>query len=135
MSDYLSEVRKQFEKDLFATETTGITIVDVGDNSAKCMLQLSDKHRNAMGAVMGGAIYTLADFAFAVAANHEVLNTVSISADIKFINATNGSVLYAEAQCVKMGKTSSFYDVIIYDDCDSLISKVSIVGVKVNIQK
>lgn len=135
MSDYLSDVRKRFGKDSFASETTGIEIVDVGDNRAKCMLQLSNKHRNAMGAVMGGVIYTLADFAFAVAANHDILDTVSISGDIKFINSTKGNVLYADAQCLKSGRTSSFYEVIIYDDYDRLISKVSIVGVNINIHK
>lgn len=135
MSDYLSDVRKRFGKDSFASETTGIEIVDVGDNRAKCMLQLSNKHRNAMGAVMGGVIYTLADFAFAVAANHDILDTVSTSGDIKFINSTKGNVLYADAQCLKSGRTSSFYEVIIYDDYDRLISKVSIVGVNINIHK
>lgn len=85
MEDYLSEVQERFKKDLFATETTGIEIIDVGDHSAKCVLHLTSKHLNAMGAVMGGVIYTLADFAFAVAANHAVLDTVSVSGDIKFI--------------------------------------------------
>ena len=133
MVDYLSEVQERFKKDLFATETTGIEILDVGENYAKCVLCLTSKHLNAMGAVMGGVIYTLADFAFAVAANHAVLNTVSVSGDIKFINPTKGKSLYAEAKCLKNGRTTSFYDITITDDCDNVISKVSIVGTRVNI--
>ncbi len=29
----------------------------------KCSLKIEDRHRNAMGAVMGGVYFTLADFA------------------------------------------------------------------------
>ena len=133
MTDYLSEVQERFKKDLFATETTGIDIIEVGDHYAKCVLHLASKHRNAMGAVMGGVIYTLADFTFAVAANHAVLNTVSVSGDIKFINSTKGNSLYAEARCLKNGKTTGFYDITINDDSGNIISKVSIVGARVNI--
>lgn len=68
MQKTLDEVRKLFKKDRFATES-GAVINEIGERYAKCSLKLSDSHRNALGAVMGGAIFTLADFAFAVAAN------------------------------------------------------------------
>ena len=57
-----------FSKDRFATDN-GAVIAEVDDHYAKCILQLEDRHRNAMGAVMGGVYFTLADFAFAVASN------------------------------------------------------------------
>ena len=79
MTVCLPEVRKRFADDLYATQTTGIEIVEVGELYVKCMLHLAAKHKNAMGAVMGGVLYTLADFAFAVAANYDTLTTVSIS--------------------------------------------------------
>lgn len=135
MGEYLSEIQERFKKDLFATKTTGVEIVAVGEYYAKCILSLTSKHRNAMGEVMGGVIYTLADFAFAVAANHKVLNTVSTSGDIKFLKSTKGNILYAEARCLKNGRTTCFYDITINDDCGSMISKVSIVGTKINVQK
>ncbi len=59
---------KLFENDRFATEN-GAVIEEVEEHYAKCSLKLGSRHRNAMGAVMGGVYFTLADFAFAVAAN------------------------------------------------------------------
>ena len=59
---------KLFENDRFATEN-GAVIEEVEEHYAKCSLKLGSHHRNAMGAVMGGVYFTLADFAFAVAAN------------------------------------------------------------------
>ena len=66
----LEEVRCIFESDRFATEN-GAVIDEIGDHSATCSLVITDSHRNAMGAVMGGTYFMLADFAFAVAANWE----------------------------------------------------------------
>ena len=47
------ETVRLFEKDRFATDN-GAVIEDVSDHYAKCVLKVEDRHRNAMGAVMGG---------------------------------------------------------------------------------
>ena len=77
----LQEVREIFEADRFAVEN-GAVIDEIGDHSATCSLVVTDSHRNAMGAVMGGVYFMLADFAFAVAANAEKLGCVSMHSDI-----------------------------------------------------
>ena len=51
----LEEVRQRFQGDRFATEN-GAVIDAIGEGYAKCSMELSDSHRNAAGAVMGGAI-------------------------------------------------------------------------------
>ena len=79
----LQEVRHIFENDRFATEN-GAVIEDIGNRSATCSLVITDSHRNAMGAVMGGTYFMLADFAFAVAANWEKMGCVSLHSDISF---------------------------------------------------
>ena len=128
MVDYLSEVQERFKKDLFATETTGIEIIDVGDHSAKCVLHLTSKHLNAMGAVMGGVIYTLADFAFAVAANWEKMGCVSLHSDISFLGVPKGKKLIAKAFCVKDGKTTACYRVDVTDELGNLTATVTTIG-------
>lgn len=60
----LAQVRELFQDDRFAT-LNGAQITEIGDHFAKCELELEKRHRNALGAVMGGATFTLADFAFA----------------------------------------------------------------------
>ena len=85
----LEEVREIFAGDRFATEN-GAVIEEIGDHSATCSLQITDSHRNAMGAVMGGTYFMLADFAFAVAANWEKMGCVSLRSDISFLCAAKG---------------------------------------------
>ena len=75
---------KLFENDRFATEN-GAVIEEVEEHYAKCSLKLGSRHRNAMGAVMGGVYFTLADFAFAVAANWQGTGTVSLHSDIAYL--------------------------------------------------
>ena len=125
----LEDARKFFAKDLYAAELSGIEIDEIGDYYARCSMKLTPKHRNAYGAIMGGAIYTLADFAFAVAANFDKeMATVSVVGTASYMSATEGSVLYAEAKLIKDGKTNCFYEVKITDDLDKIIAVVSFNG-------
>ena len=123
----LEEVRKIFEGDRFATEN-GAVIEEVGDRSATCSLLITDSHRNAMGAVMGGVYFTLADFAFAVAANWENMGCVSLHSDISFLGAAKGKKLIAKAVCVKDGKSTACYRVEVTDDLGNLTATVTATG-------
>ena len=67
------KAREVFANDHYATEATGATIDKVERRMAECSLTLADKHRNALGAVMGGVMFTLADLAFAAAAKAQHL--------------------------------------------------------------
>ena len=123
----LEEVRKIFEGDRFATEN-GAVIEEIGDHSATCSLVITDSHRNAMGAVMGGTYFMLADFAFAVAANWETMGCVSLRSDISFLGAPKGERLFAKAVCVKNGRTTACYRVDVTDEYGNLTATVTTTG-------
>ena len=123
----LEEVRRIFEADRFATEN-GAVIDEIGDHSATCSLIITDSHRNAMGAVMGGTYFMLADFAFAVAANWEKMGCVSLHSDISFLRAAKGQKLIAKAVCVKEGRTAVCYRVDVTDDLGNLTATVTVTG-------
>ena len=126
----LDEVRRIFEGDRFATEN-GAVIEEIGDHSATCSLVLTDSHRNAMGAVMGGTYFMLADFAFAVAANWEKMGCVSLRSDISFLGAAKGQKLIAKAECVKDGRTTSCYHVDVTADLGNLTATMTATGYRV----
>lgn len=126
----IEEVRKIFEGDRFATEN-GAVIDEIGQRSATCSLVITDSHRNAMGAVMGGTYFMLADFAFAVAANWEKMGCVSLHSDITFLSAAKGEKLIARAVCVKDGKAAVCYRVDVADDLGNLSATVTVTGYKV----
>lgn len=130
MSD-IEKVREFFAKDRFATDN-GAVIEQVGENSATVSMEIKEHHRNAVGIVMGGAIFTLADFAFAVASNHEDPGTVSLSANITFLKASKGNKLIAKAECVRNGRTTCYYRVTVTDDTGALIAEVTTSGYKTN---
>ena len=125
----LESVRAFFEGDVYATSATGIEITEIGEKWAKCTLPLDSRHRNAAGQVMGGAMFTLADFTFAVATNrsHDAV-TVTTNANISFLGTVKGDTLVAESRLIKDGKRSCFYEIEIRDNLENLVATVSIVG-------
>lgn len=123
----LEEVRNIFNGDRFATEN-GAVIEEIGDHTATCSLIITDSHRNAMGAVMGGTYFMLADFAFAVAANWENMGCVSLQSDISFLGSAKGEKLIAKAVCVKKGKKTSFFRIDVTDDLGNLAATVTTTG-------
>lgn len=128
----LQRVREIFSGDKFATEVTGIEIVAVAENYAKCELSIEGRHRNTVGAVMGGAIFTLADFCYAVAANAEKVSAVTESAHIMFLNQVRGNKLIAEAKCLKSGRRNCYFEISITDELGTNVAVVTEVGCKID---
>ena len=95
---------------------------------AKCALKIEDRHKNAAGQVMGGVFFTMADFAFAIAANFKQPLTVTQTAQIVFLSSVKGSTLYAETEKIRAGKRSCFYKIMISDDTGEEIAYVTVTG-------
>ncbi len=123
----LEEVRKEFESDRYATEN-GAVVESFGEKTAVCALTLTSRHRNAMGNVMGAVYFTLADFAFAVATNHEKMSTVSLTSEISFFGQPKDDRLTAEATCVKDGRSTCYYRVDVKDGTGRMCAAVSVTG-------
>jgi len=70
----------------------------------------------------------LADFAFAVAANHETMGCVSLHSDISFLGTAKGTKLIATAVCIKNGKRTAFYRVDVADDLGNAVANVTTTG-------
>lgn len=120
----LDEVRERFANDRFAT-VNGAVIEAVEEGYARCSMELNETHRNALGAVMGGAIFTLADFAFAVASNWNKESRVSLTATISFLGRAKGSKLIAEAHKIREGRKTCYYEVAISDELGSQVAHMT----------
>ncbi|MCX7626597.1 MAG: PaaI family thioesterase [Candidatus Sumerlaeaceae bacterium] len=110
----LEEWKKYFSCDSFATGM-GAELVELEPGRAVARMHVDERHLNAVGTVMGGAIFTLADFAFAAASNSH--GTVAVASDvhISFVRAVTEGELIAEAVEVSRGKTLAHYDVRVRD--------------------
>lgn len=120
--DYLKSANEMFRNDLYATKLSGIKIMQVEPEYAKCEMEITPDHLNAGGVVMGGAIYTLADFTFAVAANAGSPVTVTLGSSIDFVSPSKAERLYAEAKCIKNGKSVCFYSVTVFEQSGRIIA-------------
>ena len=128
----IEKAREFFGKDTYATVASGIQIDEIGEHYSKCSMKITDNHKNAYGGVMGGAIFTLADFAFAVASNFNAPQTVSVTSQINFIGMAKGTCLTAESKVIKDGRTTCLYDVFITDELGTKVAYVTITGMKLS---
>ena len=125
----LDELNERFHHDCFATAVVGAKILAAEPNHAVCVLPLGPQQMNANGTPMGGAIFTLADFAFAVAANGFAERvTVSQHASVTFLAPAKGKELRAEATCLKAGRTLCLYEVRITDELGVCVAHVTVNG-------
>ena len=77
---------------------------------------------------------TLADFAFAVAANgHSTRVTVTQQVSVTFLSPSRGSVLLAEARCLKAGRTTCLYAVDVTDDKGAQVAHLTVNGYTVEV--
>ena len=117
-----------FQQDKFATCAAGIVLKELDENGAVCTMAITDNHLNAVGSVMGGALFTLADFGFAAAANFKGMGTVTLSSQIQFLSGAKGNILTAVTRPVKEGRHACFYETEITDELGTKIAVVSASG-------
>jgi acyl-CoA thioesterase len=72
--------------------------------------------------VQGGAIFTLADFAFAAASNSYGTVAVAINVSISFLKATSSGVLVAEAKETSRNPRLGTYTVDVRDESGDLVA-------------
>jgi acyl-CoA thioesterase len=108
-------LKEFFKRDKFA-ELCGIKLVEISPGSAKAEMVVTDDHLNGVGTVHGGAIFTLADLAFAAAANSYGQVTVAINVSITYINALTKGKITAEAREISRNPKLSTYTIDVYND-------------------
>jgi acyl-CoA thioesterase len=100
-------IKDFFKNDIFAAEA-GIELIEAGNGTALARMEITPRHLNGAGVCQGGAIFTLADLAFAAATNSHAELTLSIQSDIKIFKSESNGYLYASAkEIVRQGRISS----------------------------
>ena len=132
MSNYtLEDAQEYFKKDRFATDA-GVKLVALSEEESEAEMVLTDAHKNAYGGVMGGAIFTLADYTFAVSSNFNQPQTVSITSQINFIGMAKGKKLISESRLIKDGRSTCLYEIDITDELGTKIALATFTGMKLN---
>lgn len=117
----MEPVKRCLERDRFAAHC-GLELLSVTPGRARARLAIDERHLNGLGIVQGGAIFTLADFAFAAASNSHGTVAVAINVSISFIKATRMGILYADARELSQTRKLGSYTVEVRDEHDELIA-------------
>ena len=117
----MDTIKLFFKKDKFA-ERANIRLLSVGPGQARAKMTLHPHHLNGYGTVQGGAIFTLADFAFAAASNSHGNVAVAINVSITFMKAGTTGTLWAEAREVSKNFKLGSYTVEVKDDQGELVA-------------
>jgi acyl-CoA thioesterase len=121
-TDPTEKVKQRLRNDQFAA-LCDIELLSVSPGRATARMTLHPHHLNGIGTVQGGAIFTLADFAFAAASNSHGTVAVAVNASITFMKAATTGTLWAEAKELAKNFKIGTYSVEIKDDQGDLIAQ------------
>lgn len=97
-----------FDRDRFAA-LAGITLLEGRPGYARCRMIAGPQHMNALDILHGGAVFTLADFAFAVASNSGDKAAVALNSSINYLRAGGVGEYIAEArEIICQGKVGEY---------------------------
>jgi acyl-CoA thioesterase len=110
-----------FERDRFAREN-GMRVVEARLGFARTEMTVEPRHLNSVGILQGGALFTLADLAFAVASNSHGVVAVACQADLTWFKAVQSGKLTATAEEISRTRRLSTCLVRITDEHEELVA-------------
>jgi acyl-CoA thioesterase len=112
----VADIGKRASNDPFS-ETVGVDLASVHPGYAETLLTVEERHLNFHGTPHGGAVYTLADAAFAAASNTGSKTAVALETNISYFAAVEvGETLRAVAEETHLGGRTASYDVEVTDE-------------------
>ena len=119
----MEKIQKFFsENDHFAAHC-GIELIEVKPGWAKTRMKIQPFHMNGAKTVHGGAIFSLADFTFAAAANSQGRLAMAVNTSLSFFKPTHSGTLYAEAEELSTNHRLGNYQVKITDQKQQLVAQ------------
>ena len=123
----MNALKDFFLKDRFAV-LAGAELMEIREGYAKARMKVTEHHLNGGDVCQGGALFTLADLAFAAAVNSHLTLTFSTSSQITFVRPVASGYVYAEAVEIVNHKRMPFAEVRITDEEGQLVAVFSSSG-------
>jgi acyl-CoA thioesterase len=120
-SNNIETIKRHLENDQFAA-SSGIRLVELGPGFARTSLTIEQRHLNSVGIVQGGAIFTLAAFAFEAVLSSIGRLGVGINTNLSFMKATQSGTLYAAATEISRSKRLSVCTAQVTNDSGELVA-------------
>ena len=117
----MSSALEHFRNDRFAA-WNGMELVELRPGYARARMTVGPQHLNSVGVVQGGAMFTLADLAFAGACNAAGKLAVGVTMSISCVQATQSGTLVAEAVEISRSRRISTCTVRVVNDREELVA-------------
>ncbi len=109
-----------------------ISLEEASPGYAKTSMVVEDCHLNGLGFTQGGAVFTLADYAFAAASNAWGTPSVGIANNISYIKSTpKGAQLTAVCHADHQGGRIGQYTISVTDETGDLVAKCTATSCRV----
>ncbi|MDR1436812.1 MAG: PaaI family thioesterase [Candidatus Symbiothrix sp.] len=114
-------IKEFFKEDRYAA-FSGVELLEVEPGKAVARMEIKDMHLNAGNVVQGGAIFTLADLAFAAAVNAYGNLAMSVEAGIRYFKGVGSGTLWAEAKVVHLHRKLATFEARVTNQDGELIA-------------
>jgi len=114
--------RTFMDGDYFPAKVCGAKVEQVDGHDVICSMEITPKLYNVWPEVMGGAIFTLGDFATAAADILPDMTGTTIDGHIQYLAPAEGNILFAYVKCKHYGYSIAYYDVDFITDGDRSVA-------------
>jgi acyl-CoA thioesterase len=118
----LEQIAQAVGQDPFAC-SLGIELLDIGPGYSKVAMTVDERMLNAHRTAHGGAIFSLADYAFALACNSHGQLAVALNVSIHYVApVAPGTRLIAEATEESLGRRIGLYRLVVTAEEGTLVA-------------
>ena len=133
MSEISASLRESMEQSPYAKKL-GFRLIELSTGYSKISVEIAPHHLNFLGAVDGGLIMSLADYAFACSCNTFGQKRVAVQFDTHCLSASPlEGTLTAEGKTVHAGKTTALTEITVTASSGKLIAKATGVAITLNV--
>ena len=124
----IEEIKEKLNRDDRFCRYNEMRIDVIRPGYAEAVMEITENKLNGLGIAQGGAIFTLADLAFAGASNAAGFRTVAFTSNISFIRPGTGNRLRAVATEVSRGRRTGVYSVQVFNDDGKVVAHGTTTG-------
>ena len=124
----IEEIKEKLNRDDRFCRYNEMRIDVIRPGYAEAVMEITENKLNGLGIAQGGAIFTLADHAFAGASNAAGFRTVAFTSNISFIRPGTGRRLRAVATEVSRGRRTGVYSVQVFNDDGKVVAHGTTTG-------
>ena len=125
-----AHIREKVSGDPYGA-SLGIELLDLTPGYCRAAMRVTSQMLNFQGNPHGGAIFSLADYAFSGACNAHGEPAVALSVTIQFLATVKpGTRLVAEARAERQGRRAGFYTMTVTAEDGTIVATCQAVAIR-----